>query len=98
MVTTSSGWAKRPIGEFARKKPRISGSSNQCFVIGVSTNPGASALMRIPWAAYSIAAAFDKPMTACFAATLGANATLPDHSGNRGVVDNRAAASLQHLL
>src|SRR5438270_13126040 len=69
MFAISAGCAKRPIGEFARKKLRISGLSNQCLVIGVATNPGAIALIRIPWLAYSIAAAFDKPITACFAAT-----------------------------
>src|SRR5204863_1731392 len=69
MPAISSGCATRPIGELAKKALRIFGSSNQGFVIAVSTNPGASALIRIPRLAYSIPAAFDNPITPCFAAT-----------------------------
>ena len=42
--------------------------SAQCWVIGVTTKPGAMQLVRMPAWAYSTAAALVSPATACFIA------------------------------
>lgn len=48
MSAIASGRAAHPIGEFANNWARMLSFSNQCLVMPVSTNPGASALIRIP--------------------------------------------------
>ncbi len=66
--------------------------------MGVSINPGQTALIRIPLLAFSSAAVFVSPITPCLLALYAAAPSSTDQAGNRRhVYNSSAAALLEHL-
>src|SRR5580658_7082339 len=73
----SDGLAKRPMGWQLTTYLWTAGARKIRSAIGVSVNPGHTALIRIPFLAFSRAAVFVSPITPCLLALYAAAPTEP---------------------